>query len=62
MINSDIFEYSGRAKTNVILLKLVQEDIASVADECDPVMCALEKTADYVTENMAPVCDYSPIF
>jgi hypothetical protein len=45
-----------------VVLKLLQTDIANVADDSDILMAALEKTADYVTENMAPTCDFSPIF
>ena len=62
MITSESFEYSGRAKTNLIVLTLSQVDIGSVAEESDALMQVMEKAAEFITENMAPVCDYSPIF
>jgi hypothetical protein len=62
VITSESFEYSGRAKTNLIVLTLSQVDIGSVAEESDALMQVMEKAAEFITENMAPVCDYSPIF
>jgi hypothetical protein len=62
VITSESFEYSGRAKTNLIVLTLSQVDIGSVAEESDALMQVIEKAAEFITENMARVCDYSPIF
>ena len=62
MITSDSYEFSGRAKTNLIMLTLSQVDIRSVAEDSDAIMQVMEKAAEFITENMAPVCDYSPIF
>lgn len=62
MITSESFEFSGRAKTNLILLTLSQADIGIVAEESDALMQVMEKAAEFITENMAPVCDFSPIF
>jgi hypothetical protein len=62
VITSESFEYSGRAKTNLIMLTLSQADIGSVAEESDALMQVMEKAAEFITENMAPACDYSPIF
>jgi hypothetical protein len=44
------------------MLTLSQADIGSVGEESDAIIQVMEKTAESITENMAPVCDYSPIF
>ena len=62
MITNDSYEFSGRAKTNLIMLTLSQVDIGCIAVDSDAIMQVMEKAAEFITENMAPVCDFSPIF
>jgi hypothetical protein len=44
------------------MLTLSQTDIGTVAEDSDAIRQVMEKAAEFITENMAPVCDYSPIF
>lgn len=59
IINSSIFPYTGRAKTNLALLVLQREDILSLVEQSEHLSDAIEEATAFILDNEVPLCDYT---
>lgn len=60
-INSSVFPFSARAKTNIALLVLYRADLFTLAEKSDNLSDAIEEGTQYIIDNDVPLCDYIAI-
>lgn len=59
IINSSIFPFTARAKTNLALLVLQREDMLSLVDHSEHLSDAIEEATEFIIDSEVPLCDYT---
>ena len=62
VLTQEIFEFSARATTNLIMLTLSQNDLIEGAEECSAIQQALDSAINKLTETMVPALDYTMVY